>query len=472
MTKRSPDAVPFWFYTGFEDADRDAGGRLNLNSSGLSCQPDGMQVSTAHARLGMYSIRSIVRSNDFPKCGSSYRDEFLVTNNGADSIVKNRFYAFSFFPEDYYPGGVMDVRDELIMQFKNNSQDNYPFVAIWVRPDASGTFSNYVLVVKYGSVVADPLEDATATYILGRVTSDVWADFALDINWQANSTGSVKVYMNNNPTPVRTHNGQNMNPAWNNLAPRYPSYRCGIYKFPWSNNAGPFAINQRVAHYDEINQGSAGVITDYFVPANVPPVANAGTNVNMTLPENSTVLNGSTSNDADGFLTSYLWTKKSGPSTWNLSSATVSSPTLTNLVAGSYVFQLKVTDNAGAADSSLVYVNVSAAPVINQPPIASAGANQSIVLPAASVQLSGIGTDVDGTIASYTWTKDSGPGSYSFSSAGIANPVVSALTEGRYTFRLTVTDNDGSTGFSTVDVVVQAAPVIKKTIRLNIRKAQ
>src|SRR5690606_42036126 len=59
---------------------------------------------------------------------------------------------------------------------------------------------------------------------------------------------------------------------------------------------------------------------------------------------------------------------------------------------------------------SIVKITVNPAP--NIPPTANAGANKTITLPENSVVLSGSGTDVDGTISSYKWTKKSGPTSY------------------------------------------------------------
>ena len=45
----------------------------------------------------------------------------------------------------------------------------------------------------------------------------------------------------------------------------------------------------------------------------------------------------------------------------------------------------------------------------NIPPVANAGIDQTITLPTNIVLLNGSGTDADGTIVSYAWTKISGP---------------------------------------------------------------
>ncbi|MVN78612.1 T9SS type A sorting domain-containing protein, partial [Hymenobacter sp. HMF4947] len=84
--------------------------------------------------------------------------------------------------------------------------------------------------------------------------------------------------------------------------------------------------------------------------ANQAPVANAGANLTLTLPTSSTPLAGS-GTDADGTISTYTWSQVSGPSTATFSSKTVAAPTISQLVAGSYVFSLVVTDNLGLASA-------------------------------------------------------------------------------------------------------------------------
>ncbi|WP_449405083.1 PKD domain-containing protein, partial [Hymenobacter ginkgonis] len=67
------------------------------------------------------------------------------------------------------------------------------------------------------------------------------------------------------------------------------------------------------------------------------PVANAGPNRTLTLPTNTTTLAGS-GTDADGTVSTYTWSQVSGPNTATFSSKTVAVPTVSALVAGSYVF--------------------------------------------------------------------------------------------------------------------------------------
>ncbi|MCK7555103.1 PKD domain-containing protein [Chitinophaga sedimenti] len=192
---------------------------------------------------------------------------------------------------------------------------------------------------------------------------------------------------------------------------------------------------------------------------NVAPVAKAGADVTITLPTNSVALDGSTSTDADGTITKYAWVKKSGPTAGTIASAATAKTNVTGLVEGTYTFTLTVTDDKGATHADDVIVTVKAA-VANAAPVARAGSDMAITLPASSVSLDGSGsTDSDGTIAKYAWTKVNGPAAGTIASATTAKTSVTGLVEGTYTFRLTVTDDKGATHSDDVIVTVNPAGV-------------
>ncbi|RYY53916.1 MAG: T9SS type A sorting domain-containing protein [Chitinophagaceae bacterium] len=193
---------------------------------------------------------------------------------------------------------------------------------------------------------------------------------------------------------------------------------------------------------------------------NIPPVADAGADQSITLPVNTVTLSG-TGSDQDGTISSYAWTKVSGPAAFTIISPSAAQTTITNLAEGVYQFRLQVTDNAGAvhADNITLTVNPLPAPP-NIPPVAEAGADQSITLPLNSVTLAGSGTDADGTVVAYTWSRISGPGQHIIATPNAALTTVSYLVAGTYQFRLQVRDNDGALHADTVTVLVNpgAAP--------------
>ena len=94
---------------------------------------------------------------------------------------------------------------------------------------------------------------------------------------------------------------------------------------------------------------------------------------------------------------------------------------------------------------------------VNQPPAADAGPSQTIALPVNQLALQGSGSDPDGSIVAYAWSQVSGPNNAVFTDAASPTSSVTGLVEGTYTFRLTVTDNEGATGSDTTNVRVLPA---------------
>jgi hypothetical protein len=241
----------------------------------------------------------------------------------------------------------------------------------------------------------------------------------------------------------------------------------GPTTFTFANvNAASTALNNLVQgtyvfRLTVTDNGGATATDDVIVTVNAAPIANqaptarAGNDIVITLPTNFATLNGNTSTDADGTIVSYSWSRVSGPTTFTFTSAGSTATGLNNLVQGTYVFRLTVTDDDGTADTDNITVTVNAAP--NQAPIANAGNDIVLTLPINSTTLTGSGTDADGTITNYAWSRVSGPTTFTFGSANAATTTLSNLVQGTYVFRLTVTDNRGATAPDNVTVTVNAA---------------
>jgi dienelactone hydrolase len=195
-------------------------------------------------------------------------------------------------------------------------------------------------------------------------------------------------------------------------------------------------------------------------PPNQSPTANAGNDQVITLPANLVILFGS-GFDSDGTISSYRWTQVSGPSQANMRSSSSAATIADSLKQGIYSFRLTVSDDKGATAWDEVRITVNRPP--NQLPIANAGPDQIITLPDNSIKLSGLASDADGAITSFSWTQTSGPTKSSFSSASPLAITVRNLIQGIYTFRLTVTDNDGATIWDEVKVTVMADPRTQST---------
>ncbi len=155
---------------------------------------------------------------------------------------------------------------------------------------------------------------------------------------------------------------------------------------------------------------------------------------------------------------------------------------LTGVPAGTYQLTFAVKDpngyranmalaiTGGTQDSlySLGSVVVGSTPPVNVGPVANAGGDIEITLPVNSAQLSGSGTDPDGSVVSYQWTRVSGIGA--ITSPNTASTQVTGLQEGTSVFRLTVTDNKGAKATDDVSIKVNAEvihpPVPKKVVNV------
>jgi hypothetical protein len=344
---------------------------------------------------------------------------------------------------------------------------------------------------------------------------------------------------------------------------------------------------------------TAGYVLVPYAGTNPPPTVNAGPDKVIYLPTASVIFNGMAT-DTNGTITSYLWTKQSGPSA-TLTNTTTQTLTASGLVVGNYVFRLTAIDNGGASsyddvaltvnaagvnlalnkptsrssieaaqyesnyavdgnagtrwsstfsDAQWMYVDLqafyniqrvkiswdvaygkdykiqvasastgpwtdltsvtansalsneltglsgvgryvrmngitrgtnwgysiyelevygTAAP--NQVPSASAGADKSVYT--GNTTINGSGIDVDGTIASYAWTRISGPNTPSLTGANTANLAISGMVSGTYVYRLTVTDNGGLTATDDVTIMMNVNLALgKQTARSSVEAGQ
>ena len=205
--------------------------------------------------------------------------------------------------------------------------------------------------------------------------------------------------------------------------------------------AGDYAVTLTVVDADGDTASNVMVLSVALSP-NLPPIANAGTDVMATLQNSDTALitlDGSGSSDPDGTIVSYVWSDAGG--------AEVATGAIANLDLGEgiFTFTLTVTDNrSGTATDDLVVT------VTNDPPVANAGDDFTVTFKkgkSTAVTLDGsASSDPNGTIVSYVWSDASG--------AEVATGATPTLTlgEGTFPFTLAVTDNNGATASD--DVVV------------------
>ncbi len=237
------------------------------------------------------------------------------------------------------------------------------------------------------------------------------------------------------------------------------------YGNDWRNSGRNFSVIEGLdsdgdgySNGDEIQVDTfPGNAASKPAPINDPPVANAG--FDRTVDEGSAVtLDGSGSSDADDGIASYLWVQTGGTAVM-LSNTTSDKPTFTapNFVSGAntLTFRLTVTDNGSQSTSDTVTITVSN---VNQPPIANAGSDQTILIVGLTVTLDGSNSsDPDDGIVSYFWLQTAGPTISLSNDAAVQPTFVSPnVAAGGETLRfsLTVTDASGDQDTDTCIVVV------------------
>ena len=290
------------------------------------------------------------------------------------------------------------------------------------------------------SPIANAGADVAITLPVNNVT--------LDGRASRDSDGTITSYkwlMVNGPAEFSFSNQNNSFTAVNNLV-------VGVYTFRLMVTDDKGAI-----HNDDVQV----TVNPARTTGTQAPIANAGPDIYITLPTNRTVLDGSASKDSNGSITSYRWTKVSGPATYNISKNNVVSTKLEDLREGVYVFRLTVTDEKGAIHTDDVTVPVSrqgAPGPTNQAPVARAGQDVVINLPVNKVVVDGGGSsDTDGFIANYKWSRVSGPSQFTIVRSDNAVTEINGLVQGVYVFRLTVTDDKGLTNTDDISVTVLPA---------------
>jgi PKD repeat protein/flagellar hook assembly protein FlgD len=191
-------------------------------------------------------------------------------------------------------------------------------------------------------------------------------------------------------------------------------------------------------------------------PANNPPIANAGPDVNAV---SATLfrLNGSASYDPDADLITYAWSTQSIPSgsVAALAQTDQYNPSFTPDQPGNYIFQLITND--GLQNSSPDYVTVLVT-TPTAPPSANAGPDREARV-SVPISLDGkASSDPQGSTLAYHWTFAQKPPGSVLGDGAISNSAGAVATftpDVAGTFLLLLTVNNGvSNGTDTTQVVV------------------
>lgn len=277
---------------------------------------------------------------------------------------------------------------------------------------------NPTLVLGISQTITLPVSTATVTASAianngGSITSFVWSEVS-----GPNSAGMVTMSSSTN---------SNLNLS---------KLIAGLYTFQLkaTDNCGTSTT------------GSVSITVNSAVVVNQPPVVKAGSNQTITLPVNSVTLTGNVT-IGNSAIASTLWTVVSGPNNPSINIPSALSTSVTGMIAGTYVFNLKAIDNNGLSSNATVSVIVNPAIIVSQPPVVNIGfssASATITITASASSPSG------NTIVRYGWGKISGPGTQRLTNASSKSATISGLVQGTYQFKVTVWDNKGLVSSATI----------------------
>jgi hypothetical protein len=173
----------------------------------------------------------------------------------------------------------------------------------------------------------------------------------------------------------------------------------------------------------------------YIVGDNTAPSVEAGPDISISLPTNSTSATG-TASDPDGSISTTFWEFVSGPATASLGSQNNSTPSTITLsdmtVVGSYVFRFNAQDNDGAWGWDEMTVIVTD----TNTPSGSISATNCTIAIGGSTCASSVSWSTSNLTASPTEVTHNNPATTSVSSATTGTNVSSNVNYGATTFFL------------------------------------
>jgi hypothetical protein len=196
-----------------------------------------------------------------------------------------------------------------------------------------------------------------------------------------------------------------------------------------------------------------------------PPTANAGTG--QTIPHGSAVVLTGSGTDPQQLSLTFSWSLVARPagSTASLSAANSPNPTFVADKPGTYVAQLVVSNGTLSSLPATVTITTT-----NTPPVANAGANQSIPI-GVVVSLNGSNSsDADHDPLTFSWSLLSRPASSNAALVGAttALPTFFADAAGTYVAQLIANDGYTSSPPATVTITAGASAIMLTPNPLNL----
>jgi hypothetical protein len=384
----------------------------------------------------------------------------------------------------------VDLSGNINLVWENDSPGNFDifytrstdggqnFSALMNLSNSPGTSRTAQIATDLGGninvVWADNTPPSSSTDIFYSRSSNAGASFSAPQNI-ANNAG-----FSTNPS-LAVDPGGNINVAWEDTTPgnhdiffsrSADSGATFSASQNLSNNAGlssvPVLVADKKGNLDVVWQDSTGgpsqILFSRFTNTvvNHPPVADAGADQTLQATGQngvSVTLDGSKSSDPDNDTLTFAWTDQSNNIVGNTAVVQLI------LLPGTYTFTLTVTDPGNLSSSATTHVTVNAP--VNHPPVANAGANQTIACAGQNgtvVTLNGsASSDPDNDALTFVWKDSYGN--------VVGNTAIAQVTvpPGTRTFTLTVTDPGGLSSSASTQVTVQdtTAPSLSVSLSPN-----
>ena len=204
--------------------------------------------------------------------------------------------------------------------------------------------------------------------------------------------------------------------------------------------AGTYSVTLTITD----NSGSTGSANLGIVIQDRPPIPTITSSTTNTLTLTTVYVNSTGSYDPDGNIVAYSWNFGDG------STASGASASHSFSIAGAYTVNMTLTDNSGSMSSTTLIISVD-----DRPPVAVISSTSTNPLTGTSISFDGTSSsDPDGSVVSYAWSFGDG-------STGSGPRTTHAFaTAATYTVNLTITDNNGSVGSTSLLLLIQDRPPI------------
>jgi endoglucanase Acf2 len=202
----------------------------------------------------------------------------------------------------------------------------------------------------------DASNDANEGHVVGWIASGEWLEYTVNVQQAGNydlafryacgnSNGGGPMTIESDGLVVKSGITVNSTNDW------------GTWATKTVNNI-PLKSGQQILRlYFESGELNIGKFDFSYVSALSynQPISDAGANQIIVLPQGTATLDGAASSNGGGGTLTYTWTQIYGPSTLSLSNHQIAQPTVSTLVEGVYLMELKV-DNGSYTDIDEVYI--------------------------------------------------------------------------------------------------------------------